>query len=111
MYPIVIPAWIGRGNGMKGSGGGGEVDVKTKKRQFGRFIGLRGCESPTLTNPTNPAKGTMDVDRGTENESESESLEEMIERMEREWNQGIHHHHQSASVDSDTVLRWKAGGM
>ena len=28
------------------NGDGNEVDLVTKRRRFGRFIGLRGCESP-----------------------------------------------------------------
>jgi hypothetical protein len=38
------------------------VSLETKRRRWGRFIGLRGCESPT--------------------EEEGEGL---VERMEREW--------------------------
>ncbi|PYI06183.1 hypothetical protein BO78DRAFT_386997 [Aspergillus sclerotiicarbonarius CBS 121057] len=38
-YPITIPPWVGTSNE-------GKVDLETKRRRFGRFIGLRGCESP-----------------------------------------------------------------
>lgn len=39
-YPVTIPPWIG----VDGDGKG--VDLATKRRRFGRFIGLRGCETP-----------------------------------------------------------------
>ena len=38
-YPVPIRPWLGT-LGEKG------VDLETKRRRFGRFIGLRGCESP-----------------------------------------------------------------
>ncbi|PYH94798.1 hypothetical protein BO71DRAFT_303386, partial [Aspergillus ellipticus CBS 707.79] len=38
LYPITIPPWVGAD--------AVEVDLVTKRRRFGRFIGLRGCESP-----------------------------------------------------------------
>lgn len=41
------------------------VSLATKRRRWGRFIGLRGCESPTTT--------------------WEESEESLVERMEREW--------------------------
>ncbi|PYI19126.1 hypothetical protein BO99DRAFT_146929 [Aspergillus violaceofuscus CBS 115571] len=41
-YPITVPPWLG----IPGAEGV-EVDLETKRRRFGRFIGLRGCESPT----------------------------------------------------------------
>ncbi|RAL09258.1 uncharacterized protein BO97DRAFT_458412 [Aspergillus homomorphus CBS 101889] len=41
-YPITVPPWVGTDR----SSGRGNVDLETKRRRFGRFIGLRGCESP-----------------------------------------------------------------
>ncbi|KAE8382262.1 Arabinanase/levansucrase/invertase [Aspergillus bertholletiae] len=38
-YPVVIPPWVGTEN-EKG------VDIETKRRRFGRFIGLQRCETP-----------------------------------------------------------------
>lgn len=49
-----------------GNGNRNEVDLMTKRRRFGRFIGLRGCESP------------IDVDG-----------KEMIRRMEMEWQMAL----------------------
>ncbi|KAK5193715.1 hypothetical protein LTR92_006055 [Exophiala xenobiotica] len=85
MYPAWIPAWTsmhpGNGNGdssaaHEGEGDGdgdgdGDVDLETKRRRFGRFIGLRGCESPASTGP------------------EGESPDELARRMEREWKRAI----------------------
>ena len=42
------------------------MELSTKRRRWGRFIGLRGCESPT----------------GTAEEGGEEGL---VERMEMEW--------------------------
>ncbi|KAF7595832.1 hypothetical protein BBP40_004644 [Aspergillus hancockii] len=38
-YPVVIPPWIGTENEK-------DLDLETKRRRFGRFIGLQRCESP-----------------------------------------------------------------
>jgi len=43
------------------------VDLVTKRRRWGRFIGLRGCDSP----------------------NESEEQEGLLERMEREWRNAL----------------------
>lgn len=43
------------------------ITLDTKRRRFGRFIGLRGCESPI----------------------DSDQQREMEERMEREWQRGL----------------------
>ncbi|KIW54108.1 hypothetical protein PV05_06492 [Exophiala xenobiotica] len=84
MYPAWIPAWTS----MHPSGAprnavldeeapghhsahDGDVDLETKRRRFGRFIGLRGCESPASTGP------------------EGESPDELARRMEREWRRAI----------------------
>lgn len=74
-YPVSIPAWVGRdGEERDGEerGGQGEVDLAKKRRRWGRFSGLRGCESPTM--------------RSLE---EAEEEREWRERLEREWRRGI----------------------
>lgn len=86
MYPAWIPAWTSL---YPNVGGGGvaanvilensgrnasvetEVDLETKRRRWGRFIGLRGCESPTATGP------------------EGERPDELAVRMEREWKRAL----------------------
>ena len=45
-----------------------EVDLETKRRRWGRFVGLRGCETPT---------------EGLEERRELE------ERMDREWQRAL----------------------
>ena len=56
-----------------------DTDLETKRRRWGRFIGLRGCESPTAA-----------VDEyGTPVASSRESAEELARRMEREWRRAL----------------------
>jgi hypothetical protein len=79
-YPCKIPGWLpasearresasGTRRGSEGRRGnrGVKLTLDTKRRRFGRFIGLRGCESPDI----------------------SEERREMEERMEREWQRGL----------------------
>jgi hypothetical protein len=53
MYPFSIPSWLGEHSGAAADRDGDvcdrarSVDLATKRRRFGRFIGLSGCESPT----------------------------------------------------------------
>lgn len=80
MYPAWIPPYTRRATAQAGprqpqaqnSGNEGRmegVSLTTKRRRWGRFIGLRGCESP----------------EGLDQE-EQESL---VERMEREWRRAM----------------------
>ena len=46
-----------------------DVSLTTKRRRWGRFIGLRGCESP---------EGL-----------DAEEQEGLVERMEREWRRAV----------------------
>ncbi|EHY54293.1 hypothetical protein HRR83_008129 [Exophiala dermatitidis] len=92
MYPAWIPAWTSldsesadaNGNAiLSGPDSDAEnnnttttvsgVDLETKRRRFGRFIGLRGCDSPT----TATADGN------------AERPEELARRMEREWRRAL----------------------
>lgn len=68
-YPQPIPAWVGAPNE-------GDVDLDTKRRRFGRFIGLRGCESPVETGSARPPW-------------ESWTEEELLARMERDWQEEL----------------------
>lgn len=89
MYPAWIPAWTsldeseasshnnvvlddaapddyeGEGAGERG------LDLETKRRRFGRFIGLRGCESPVSNGPEDDMPG------------------DLARRMEREWKRAL----------------------
>ncbi|KAE8354141.1 hypothetical protein BDV28DRAFT_91958 [Aspergillus coremiiformis] len=66
-YPVVIPPWVGTENEKN-------VDLETKRRRFGRFIGLQRCESPVDELESYPW-GT-----GRENEAD------LLELMNPEWN-------------------------
>lgn len=68
MYPAWVPAWTGLNDSAANAG---TVDLETKRRRWGRFIGLRGCESPSATGP------------------ESENPDELVHRMEREWRRAL----------------------
>jgi hypothetical protein len=69
-YPAWIPAWtsLDRGSNAKGVNGSDGISLEIKRRRWGRFIGLQGCESPTV-----------------EEGAEKETAEEIARRMEREW--------------------------
>ena len=58
------------GGGVKEGGVMEGVTLTTKRRRWGRFIGLRGCESP----------------EGVDEEEQQESL---VDRMEREWRRAM----------------------
>jgi hypothetical protein len=66
-YPARIPVWVSV-NEEEDAEHAAEVDLETKRRRWGRFVGLRGCESPT---------------------EEREEEREMEDRMEREWQRAL----------------------
>ncbi|KAN0084963.1 hypothetical protein V8E54_001430 [Elaphomyces granulatus] len=76
-YPLFIPAWVGTPEED-------QVDVATKRRRFGHFIGLRGCESPA---------DDADYNRYSE---------DMLEEMEREWQSAL-----LAEDDDGVILKEK----
>ncbi|KAL2870003.1 uncharacterized protein BJX67DRAFT_302749 [Aspergillus lucknowensis] len=43
-YPLPVKPWIATNGLIRDLG----VDTEVKRKRFGRFIGLRGCESPTF---------------------------------------------------------------
>jgi hypothetical protein len=66
-YPAWIPPYTSRAVRQSGIAVARmEVSLTTKRRRWGRFIGLRGCESPT-----------------------GEDRESLVERMEREWRRAL----------------------
>lgn len=96
-YPVTVQAWLG-------TDGSGQVDLSTKRRRFGRFIGLRGCESPvrdrapeTAWSSSKKAKAKAD--------SVPESAAEMLARMEREWDECL----LRSREDSEMAMRMKFG--
>ena len=72
-YPVSVPAWVDR-EGREVNG----VGLETKRRRWGRFLGLRGCESPTVL---------MMEGEGEGEEDEEERV--VRERLEREWRRGM----------------------
>lgn len=60
-----------------------EVDLKTKRRRFGRFIGLRGCESPIQF------RVELDSESGSESGYEDAEMEEAMARVEWEWEEAL----------------------
>lgn len=45
LYPLPIKPWLATNGFLRDLG----VDTEVKRRRFGRFIGLKGCESPVKT--------------------------------------------------------------
>jgi hypothetical protein len=92
-YPIHVRTWVGDA-----------VPLETKRRRWGRFIGLRGCESPV----EGPVGGDAVWGDGSGQAGEIETEEEMLERLEREWEEALR---RARSEDDDRLLRYKAGGI
>ncbi|BCR90759.1 uncharacterized protein ACHE_60645A [Aspergillus chevalieri] len=100
-YPVTIPAWVPpRANGKRSRYGSEElmdVDLKTKRRRFGRFIGLRGCESPIQLQ--------IEVDGESGNEyGYEDAVEEAMARIESEWEEALQ---RAAREDGDGLrIKW-----
>ncbi|KAL9623963.1 MAG: hypothetical protein Q9160_001716 [Pyrenula sp. 1 TL-2023] len=86
-YPDMMKTWIKAEAQRQQQEGGEEEDVglETKRMRWGRFIGLRGCESPT-TNEAELLRSAIQGAGGVAATAEQTSLEE---RMEREWRAAI----------------------
>ncbi|KAL2000442.1 hypothetical protein VTN02DRAFT_3063 [Thermoascus thermophilus] len=121
-YPLRVPAWIGTAHEHA-------VDIETKRRRFGRFVGLRGCESPVqdsaaswgggIPYPQHGSSGddidididdddddiTTEIETGPETETETEM--EVLDQMERMWEEALR---RARAGDADTALMRKAGG-
>src|SRR5699024_3878114 len=96
-YPTSIPAWVDNDGHECRSGNENAVDLVTKRRRFGRFIGLRGCESP------------VDVDgkgdgHGHGNGNGNDQGEEVVRRMEMEWQMALE---RAVREDPGAVVRSK----
>lgn len=66
-YPARIPAWVAAEAGRE-SVLLEKIDLETKRRRWGRFVGLRGCETPV---------------------EGREDRQAMEERMDREWRRAL----------------------
>ena len=71
------------------------VSLETKRRRWGRFLGLRGCDSPTVM------RWLSERER---RERETPEERELRERLEREWRRGIERRRQ------EDMARAKAEG-
>lgn len=71
----------------------GLVDLATKRRRFGRFIGLRGCESPV-----------QDHRQDANTNGVVENSSEMLARMEREWQEAL------ARAANEELGAWREKG-
>ncbi|KAF7506940.1 hypothetical protein GJ744_011071 [Endocarpon pusillum] len=95
-YPVSIPGWVDRHGEETGAeeeeedGGQEKVSLETKRRRWGRFLGLRGCESPV--------RDAVDLAEVARRERE------MREVLEREWRRGIERRRE------EEMLRAKAEG-
>lgn len=69
------------------------VDMATKRRRFGRFIGLRGCESPV-----------QDHGQDANTADAMETGSEMLARMEREWQEAL------ARAANEELGSWREKG-
>lgn len=98
--------------------GDGEVGLEVKRRRFGRFIGLRGCEGDyhhSRGRKLGRGKGRREeVEEGeireeeeevVVDEEEEETAEEMLARMEREWFEAM----LRARYEGEYAMRWKMG--
>jgi hypothetical protein len=66
-YPLPVKPWVATNGLVRDLG----VDVEVKRRRFGRFIGLKGCESPTGPAETSTTTGSV-ADRQAEIRAETE---------------------------------------
>lgn len=82
-YPVPIRPWVG-------SEFEALVDLDTKRRRIGQFIGLRGCESPIYE-----ANEEMDIDMDEEDECGDGSvdfdmdIDETLKQMQGEWDEAL----------------------
>lgn len=94
-YPIQVSPWMSLDPRR-------EIDLQTKRRRFGRFIGLRDCESPVQsTSPgvpwvykpeLEPCESSCDelaIDPFLMGVDGSETVDQMLERMQRDWDEAL----------------------
>ncbi|KAJ6103306.1 hypothetical protein N7486_005733 [Penicillium sp. IBT 16267x] len=109
MYPAPIQKpWVGTAMET-------DVDLETKRRHFGRFIGLRGCDSPIVEGgpffePCQMEFGTtapIAVDESISNlvapDMEDQSVWKMMLLLEREWQAAL----AQAQAEHDQLFWWK----
>ena len=65
-----------------------ETDLETKRRRWGRFIGLRGCDTPVVS------------------DEEGAVQREIEEKMEREWQRGLERERDEARLREKAWRGW-----
>jgi hypothetical protein len=87
-YPAWIPAWTSLHPRRASTDleRGAETDLETKRRRWGRFIGLRGCETPVAQTDENGVPAQL------------ETADELNRRMEREWRRALERAEEEARV-------------
>ncbi|EXJ54914.1 uncharacterized protein A1O5_12825 [Cladophialophora psammophila CBS 110553] len=103
-YPAWIPAWTSlprnRQQNPNTAADQKNVDLETKRRRWGRFIGLRGCESPT------DESGNV-LNGGGGEEQRAETPDELARRMGREWRRALERAEEEArSYEKSWRGRW-----
>lgn len=100
------------------------MNLDTKRRRFGRFIGLRGCESPVeiahaesdddsmdtspdVVIPCEPLSMPQPQSQPQPAAPTEETEAEMLARMERDWQECL----LRARHDSDASMRLKMNGF
>ncbi|OJJ71610.1 hypothetical protein ASPBRDRAFT_30022 [Aspergillus brasiliensis CBS 101740] len=131
-YPVLIVPWLKRDHGTyvnRVVDGKEEVGLEVKRRRFGRFIGLRGCEESSSSGNerrrrgrrrarararererereemVNGGRGEVEEGEVREEYEEEETAEEMVARMEREWFEAM----MRARYEGEYAMRWKMG--
>ncbi|KAJ5664721.1 hypothetical protein N7462_011534 [Penicillium macrosclerotiorum] len=86
-YPVSIRPWLGTPYEAT-------IDLATKRRRFGQFIGLQGCESP-IDDHRNSGQSEPESElseSGSElvkDEHETETEQQILERIEWEWQEAL----------------------
>ncbi|CRG92089.1 hypothetical protein PISL3812_09144 [Talaromyces islandicus] len=78
-YPKMVPPWIGTESEDT-------TDIATKRRRIGRFIGMRGCESPVKSSFGLSVHSTEDSETRNADQDEGRGI---AQRLEREWQEAL----------------------
>ena len=72
------------------------VSLRTKRRRWGRFMGLRGCDTPAVKRRRRSGAafgssedGGDDGDDGDDEDGDAEGEADVERRMEREWKRAM----------------------
>lgn len=104
-YPCAVPGWVGIDEeGDDGATGADHdedygskrrrVSLRTKRRRWGRFMGLRGCETPTAASAKTSGRNDHDGE------------DDIEERMEREWQRALERQREEERASDKIWRRW-----